>query len=226
MINKKLNIYLIACWALLTMFLQSATVSASSVTGGLSRIDVDGITITVEEGSILQINQNKIEIRALGLSPRIILDNSPDDALDSFKDAVDDTVTDSVSGILSLMGKTLQEPAAEKPEEESSKIFEFTVSNINPYQVELIGDAQLMRGVGKVFVKVILASGEKKEIKLQPSNFSSDSFSFAVMGESRQGDRVFKNIIKKLNESSPLFAVNCGDLVNTGKGLNTVILRN
>ncbi len=41
-------------------------------------------------------------------------------------------------------------------------------------------------------------------------------FTFIVVGDSREGDRIYKAILEKSREYSPLFIVNTGDLVSNG----------
>ena len=48
--------------------------------------------------------------------------------------------------------------------------------------------------------------------------FAADKFSFAVFGDNRDGDKVFTDLINKLNQDPSLaFAVNTGDFVSYGR---------
>ena len=41
-------------------------------------------------------------------------------------------------------------------------------------------------------------------------------FTFIVVGDSREGDRIYKAILEKAREYDPLFIVNTGDIVSNG----------
>ncbi len=192
------------------------------ITGGLSRIRVADTLVTVEGGFITEVIENELHIRALSLSPRIILENDP---VVSSQAALEESLPgdnkltglplpeDESQGI----GSAGQDNLAQAPPESAVQTFELKISNIDPQAIILEGDAQLQRNDREVTIKVALAACEKKVLKLQTPLPDTDSFSFAVMGDSRGSERTFKSILKKLNQTKPLFAVNCGDLVENGK---------
>ncbi len=175
------------------------------ITGGLSRIRVADTLVSVEGGFITEVVGNKLYIRALSLSPRIILESDPIDSKVSAADGAS-----SESSALSLAGDEIQSIS-------SDKAFDINIYNINPQRIVLEGESKLQRDDDKVSIKTTLAPCEKKVLQLQTIFPDKDSFSFAVMGDSLGRNNTFKNILKKLNKSEPLFAANLGDLVNDGK---------
>jgi len=55
-------------------------------------------------------------------------------------------------------------------------------------------------------------------ISLPPESEASESFSFVVFGDNRDGDKIFMDLIEKVNQEKDLsFAVNTGDLVSHGR---------
>ncbi len=199
------------------MALKPVFAQGNVAAGGLSRINVEGVLITVEGGSILEVSEHKLQIRALSLSPSIILGNTPivfeQTPITSEETSTALPITPGLPTDEN-MGRSV---LAQTPLVSTSHTFEFTVTNINPQRIVLEGDAQLQRESQKVSLKVNHATGEYKILKLKAAPPDTDSFSFAVMGDSRGGVNTFKSILKKLNKTKPLFAVNCGDLVNNGR---------
>jgi predicted phosphodiesterase len=201
---------------------------ADKVTGGLSQITVQGTRIRVEGGVILEGSENRFQVRALSLSPRIILDSTSIHSVVAPADALPKLITEDMpeteSSALTSSGG-MNEPApqgeAEKTTLESTdispKVFEFEITNVDPRRIELEGEAQLGLGERTVSLKLNMLPEEIKELQLKTNYPNPDAFSFAVMGDSRGGDQTFKSIIEMLNKTQPLFAVNCGDLVNNGK---------
>jgi len=56
----------------------------------------------------------------------------------------------------------------------------------------------------------------EKAFELLKNNQQKDVFSFAVMGDNRNGDEVFQSIIKELPKTDVKFAINNGDIVFLG----------
>lgn len=201
-VRHKFLCTLISWWLLGFIAVKPGFAQGNIVTGGLSRINVEGVLVTVIGGSITEVADHKLQVRALSLSPQIILETTPTVSLQT------PIIPEET------MGRSV---LAQTAIESTTQTFEFTVTNINPQRIVLDADAQLQPGDRKVYITVNIAPGENKTLKLQAIPPDMDSFTFAVMGDSRGGSRIFKTILKKLNKTKPLFAVNCGDLVENGR---------
>jgi Icc-related predicted phosphoesterase len=218
---KSRLLYLLLLWGTVGFLASQPRVApCNEATGGLSQLHIDDTLISVQGASIIEVNEHKLHIRALSLSPRINLNAAKDTAQNA---NVDESPPVAPFGLFVL---NEPEKMAQPPDVDTSApaasdltphVFEFSITNLDPRRVVLQGEAQLERGTQAVILRVTLAPGEAKSLQLQTTPPDAESFSFAVMGDNRGGDHTFRTILNKLNETKPLFAVNCGDLVNTGR---------
>jgi predicted phosphodiesterase len=195
-------------------------VRGNVATGGLSRIRTEGVLISVEGGSITEVGDHKLHIRALSLSPRLILDATPittGGVPGEGEETTEPAGLPAVSDINPPTEDAAPKESAQAPPNPSSQTLELRLTNLNPRWITVEGETQWQPKEREVLLRVELAPGEIKTLQLQTVYPDPDSFSFAVMGDSAGGDRIFGAILKRLNETKPLFAVNCGDLINNGR---------
>jgi len=72
----------------------------------------------------------------------------------------------------------------------------------------------------KYYYKVITEDGCSVESWFYTNPLKREKFNFIVIGDTRTGHKVFSTIMNKVENYSPRFIINMGDLVNRGKNFN------
>lgn len=106
--------------------------------------------------------------------------------------------------------------------------FDNTASSV-PATTSLIvdnvrADAVTVAGVIVVSKKVLSPTSVKYEFRIAPGQYQTASFSvptgseysFAVIGDNRDGREIYTGLVNTFNEISPAFILNGGDLVSSG----------
>jgi len=191
----------IIIWIGVWCFLVS--VRADQVTGGLSWLWWNGLSVTVEGGVIRRVRDaGGMFIWLLAPEAHIMVE---------------------AQGQPPAAGRTEVAPgeesaAGEEMESEAGPPFRLSLAfgNLPDGQVKFVGEGDFVQSGRQATLEAVLAPGERREFWLCPQE-EPESFTFAVVGESREGHAVFSRIISRLNQKRPHFAVNCGDLTPSGK---------
>ncbi|WP_291636604.1 metallophosphoesterase [Clostridium sp.] len=103
---------------------------------------------------------------------------------------------------------------------DSNATISLLIENINPdfYSKSIAGSNLPMTKVAVNTLKLSIVVSSGKTIKIEPlQSDSTGKYQYIILGDNRDGYDTFDNIIQQVNGKNPVFVIDNGDLVFSGK---------